>query len=210
VNEPVVTLTDYGLTIECWLFAALIMKAKLDPAMDRLWIAFFGFIGAASLLGGTVHAFLPDESTTLFAIVWDANLIALGCVSVAVWMLGATLLRSDEIKTLVRIASYALFVFYVLIVVFISNRFLVAIGMYLPATVFLTVAMAMAHSREPKRGWRVGLIGLALTYAAAVVQQAKIAIHPVWFDHNALYHAIQAVALYLLFRAQRASARLGR
>ena len=210
MHEPVVTLTDYGLTIECWLFAALIMRAKLNPTMDRWWIAFFGFIGAASLLGGTVHAFLPDESTALYRIVWDANLLALGGVSVAVWMLGANLIGSDDVTRAVRAVSYVLLAAYVLVVAFVSNKFLVAIGMYLPATVFLTVAMAVANSRDTHRRWRIGLAGMALTYVAAAVQQIGVDIHPVYFDHNAFYHAIQAVALYLLFRAQAAHARVDR
>jgi hypothetical protein len=34
----------------------------------------------------------------------------------------------------------------------------------------------------------------------AAGQQAGVALHPVHFDHNAVYHVVQAVALYLLYR----------
>jgi hypothetical protein len=48
-----------------------------------------------------------------------------------------------------------------------------------------------------------GVTGLALTFVAAAVQQLRIAIHPVYFNHNALYHVIQAGALLLIFVAAR-------
>jgi hypothetical protein len=40
---------------------------------------------------------------------------------------------------------------------------------------------------------------LALSIVAAVTQQARIALHPVYFDHNAVYHVIQAIALVVLY-----------
>ena len=43
-----------------------------------------------------------------------------------------------------------------------------------------------------------------LSVLAALLQQARIAIHPVYFDHNALYHVVQAAALVLLYFGFRA------
>jgi hypothetical protein len=39
-----------------------------------------------------------------------------------------------------------------------------------------------------------------------VVQQARISLHPEHFDHNAVYHVLQGVALVLLYRGFRARA----
>jgi hypothetical protein len=199
--EPAVTLTDYGLTIECWLFAVLILRAK-QTELSRWWTLFFVSIGTASLLGGTVHGFLPDTSVLASRIVWNANLIAIGCTALATWILGALLTESVTLRQWVPRIATVLLAAFIVVVVFVSNRFVVAIAMYLPATLFLTVTMVMAHIATPGRGWAVGIVGLALTYAAAAVQQLKFGLHPVYFDHNAFFHAIQAVALYLLFLAQ--------
>lgn len=204
--EPAVTLTDYGLTIECWLLAWFVMKTN-RTALASWWVAFFGFIGLASLIGGTVHGFFPDESTTLYSILWDANMIAIGCTAVAIWNLGALLTGSETLARWMSRIAFALLALYAGIVVFVSNRFLVAIGMYLPAVIFLTVTMSMTHARDPKRGWSIGIVGLALTFVAAAVQQLKVALHPVYFDHNASYHAIQGLALYLIFLAQSRASR---
>jgi hypothetical protein len=48
-----------------------------------------------------------------------------------------------------------------------------------------------------------GLLGMVLTLVAAVVQQRRIALHPTYFNHNALYHAIQAIALGLIYVGAR-------
>ena len=209
MREPAVTLTDYGLTIECCILAALVMKAPASSAR-AWWTAFFAFIGLASLLGGTVHGFLPDDSTFANQALWDANLIAIGCTAVATWTIGAMLTGSAALTQWVPRVAFVLLAIYATIVVFVANTFLMAIAMYLPATVLLLVGMTVAHVRDPGRGWAVGIVGLILTYAAAAVQQLKVDPHPVYFDHNALYHAIQAVALFLIFTAQSRAGRVGR
>jgi hypothetical protein len=204
--EPAVTLTDYGLTIECWLLATLIAR---QPATDmrRWWVIFFANIGAASLLGGTVHGFLPDDSALMHQTLWDMNLLAIGGTAVATWNLAALLTKSDAIKRTMPRVAWALAGIYAAVVMFVSNKFLVAIAMYLPATVFLTITMSISCVRDRQRGWEPGIVGLLLTFAAAAVQQLKVVVHPVYFDHNALYHAIQALALFLLYYAQKKVAR---
>ncbi len=47
------------------------------------------------------------------------------------------------------------------------------------------------------------MMGLLLTFVAAYVQQAKIGLNPQYFNHNALYHLIQAVALGMFFLSAR-------
>jgi hypothetical protein len=45
-----------------------------------------------------------------------------------------------------------------------------------------------------------------MSAGAAMVQQARLAIHPVYFDHNAVYHVVQSIAvLFLYFGWRRAS-----
>jgi hypothetical protein len=39
-----------------------------------------------------------------------------------------------------------------------------------------------------------------------MLQQARVAVHPVYFDYNAVYHVVQAIALvFLYFGWRRAS-----
>ncbi len=48
-------------------------------------------------------------------------------------------------------------------------------------------------------GWTLIALGLALSVGAALLQQLEVALHPVYFDHNAVYHVVQACALVLLY-----------
>jgi sugar phosphate permease len=129
-------------------------------------------------------------------------MVALGLTAVYVWNIGALLTESKFIMHRLPQVALGLLAGYVATILFVSDRFIVGIAMYLPSAVFLLGAMSVAHVRDPKRGWAIGIVGLALTFVAAAVQQLRVALHPVWFDHNALFHLIQAVALLLLFRAQ--------
>lgn len=59
--------------------------------------------------------------------------------------------------------------------------------------------LCVTYARERERHVLVAVLGLPLTFVAAAVQQAGVALHPTYFDHNALYHLVQAVALWLFF-----------
>jgi hypothetical protein len=93
-----------------------------------------------------------------------------------------------------------LYLAYVAVVLWISRRFVIAIAAYLPATLLLLVVLAGRWRRHRETASLLGIIGVLLTLLAAGLQQAGVGVHPEYFDHNALYHAVQALAMYLLFR----------
>lgn len=192
MKEPDVTLTDYALALECAVFCILLLRRPAQDALRRWWAFFFATIGLAALIGGTVHGFLPGN-----AALWIATMLTLGATSVAGWFLGSHLLGLAWIRP----AAVVLAVAYAAVVLFVNSAFVVAIAMYLPATLFLLVAMIALYARARERAVAIGIAGLLLTFAAAAVQQLKVGVHPVYFNHNALYHVIQFVALWLIFIA---------
>lgn len=207
MTEPDVTLTDYALALECGVFCVLALRWSLTDArpqrLRRWWVVFFASIGGSSLLGGTVHGFFNADDTRGFAILWPATILALGVTSTATWTVAAYVQLREPVRSWVRRAAIAQLVVYVFVVLFVTNHFFVAIAAYLPAVLFLLVAMWAAYRRTRARAVAYGVTGLALTFVAAAVQQLRIAIHPVYFNHNALYHVIQAGALLLIFVAAR-------
>jgi uncharacterized protein DUF6962 len=194
VTEPDVTITDYLLTLEAAVFAVLIARAATTP-LQRWFVVFFGATAVASLAGGTVHGFFTDSK-----ILWRVVLISLGVVSAAAWAIGARLLLGDRLARLVTIAAIGELVAYSLLVTFVTDNFAVAIANYLPSTLFLIAAFFVSYRSAAATPLALGLGGLLLTLVAAGVQQARIAIHPVYFNHNALYHVLQAIALFLIFQ----------
>jgi hypothetical protein len=204
MTEPAVTLTDYALAIECAVF--VIALSRLDARDKELcfwFVVFFASIGAASALGGTVHGFFLAASSPGRRILWPATILAILVTSLAAWNIGAVLQLDGRKVALVRRLAIAQLVLFSLVVLFVSSKFYVGVIAYLPSTLFLLFGLLTTHRRRPDRAIRWGVTGLALTLVAASVQQLRVAIHPVYFNHNALYHVIQGAALGMIFVAAR-------
>ena len=203
MTEPDVTLTDYGLTIECALFAFLVYFHGDRRAPTRPWfILFFGSIGVATLTGGTVHGFFLDPETIGYRILWLSTLVAGGLAALATWAIGARLWFSEKMARWIIALATLEFVVYCAMVLYFQE-FYITIANYLPPTLFLLIVFHKLYRHMRIRELGVGTLGLVLTFVAAGVQQGRIALHPVYFNHNAVYHIIQAVALFMIFSAAR-------
>jgi uncharacterized protein DUF6962 len=204
LHEPDVALTDFALATECAIFTVWLRRTNQHAgALRPAFVAFFAAVGVASLLGGIAHGFLPDEQSLLYRIVWTGTLIAIGCASFASWAAGARLWLSDTGAARVTIFAGLLLAAYLVVVLFVSKAFVVAVVHYLPATVFLLVSFVVAYRRRHEQFLMAGTLGMVLTLVAAGIQQGGVDLHPVYFNHNALYHLVQGCALVLIFLAAR-------
>lgn len=204
LTRPAVSLTDFALAIECIVFAALLARLPASDTVLRRWfVVFFASVAAASLLGGTMHGFFEYSTSPFRTVLWTATLLAILVTSFATWSIAAILQLNESASLWVRRFALAQILVLTVVVLFVSKQFVVAIVAYLPATVFLLVGFwrAFVYTREP--ALKAGIAGLALTFVGAAVQQLKLAPHPIYFDHNALYHVIQFVALWMIYRAAR-------
>jgi hypothetical protein len=200
LTEPGVSLTDYALAAECALFSYLIYFRNWPASRLRLWFGvFFASLGLASLFRGTVHGFFLDQTSVGSRILWPATMLAIGGASFAAWLAGAAVLLPRRAARIVGMAALAQSIAYGGFVLAGAHDFTVAVMNYLPASIFLLALFAVSYARQ--RGGRalVGLIGIVSTFIAAGVQQAGLALHPVYFNHNALYHLIRGLALFLIF-----------
>ena len=204
LTEPAVTLTDYALAIECAVLVLLLMRRDASDRTLRFWfVVFFASAGCASLLGGTVHGFFPDVDGSGRQVLWQATLLAILVTSLAAWNIGAILLFSARSVAIVRGLAIAQLLVFSLVVLFVRREFFIAIVAYLPATLFLLIGLVAAYRSRPLPPLRWGITGLGLTFLAAAVQRLHIAVHPYYFDHNALYHVLQGAALWMIFLAAR-------
>jgi hypothetical protein len=207
MTEPDVALTDYALAALCATFSTLALRwPAADAGLRRCWIVLFASIGLGSLLGGTVHGFFNNAASPGNAILWKATLLCIGVTAAAMWFTGAAIShpeRGSRSALLIQRAAILALIVYACVVLFVTSKFLVAIAMYLPATIYLLVVFVREWLRAPHQRIMLGIVGLALTFVAAAVQQLRIALHPVYFNHNALYHVIQGVALVLLYMCAR-------
>lgn len=203
--EPDVALTDYGLALECALFVWWVRRHGQPESALRFWfIVFFAALGAAALLGGSVHGFVGDSRSLIHALLWGGTLIAIGVAGLAGWGIGARLALSTAGSIVIRVAAIAL-AGYIVVVLFVAHSFAVAVIYYLPAAAFLLAAFLTVYARQRARWSLIGAGGIALMFIAAAVQQLGIGLHPRYFNHNALYHVFQGIALALLYVAARAA-----
>lgn len=199
-HEPAVALTDYGIAALCALFAARLARADRPTGGLRAWWAlFFAAVGAGALAGGTVHGLFPGAGP-VHDLLWRLTLLAIGLAAFAGWGIGARMLLAPAPARALTAAAGALYAGYGVVVLAVSQRFAVAVVHYLPAVLFLGAAFVVAAGRG-RPGARRGLLGLALTLAAAALQQTRATLGPI--DHNTLYHLVQALGLWLLYRSAR-------
>jgi hypothetical protein len=200
IAEPVTVLTDY-LLAAVGLLLAWRLRHEVIPAR-RLWAAAFLATAVAALLGGTEHAVRPRLSPRAGYLFFVVTYLFVGLAN-ALLLAGAARVALHGRTRLAALALVA-----VHLVVFAA--FMVAkptfpqVILDIGITIALLAALAVAGARDGASWtpWLAGALGLSLV--AAVVQATRFALHE-HFNHNDLFHVIQAAGLALF---QRAAARL--
>jgi hypothetical protein len=199
VLEPAVTLTDFGLfVLNAWFAYGVRGPSSL---LRRNFMMFFGAIGATALIGALSHGFFP-ESTLAGMVLWRGTMLMLGVVSSTAFLIAVQLLLPSANLSFFRLFALAAFVVYSAVVVFVKWNFALGLAFYVPAAMLMFAGFVRQLGRSLRIG-TLGGAGLLLTFCAAYVQHAKIAVHPTYFDHNATYHLVQALGLLLIFLAAR-------
>jgi len=204
MNEPDVTLTDYALALECGVFAYWLFQEGGDLDSICFWYGVFFFtIAVAAFVGGTVHGYVPDESSSVHRGLWCVTLIAVGATAWCGWIIGARAYFGDVFVTIIYWGASLVFAVYVAAVLFGARDYSLAILHYLPSAGFLFVTYCLVYRANGDYKALVGAGGLFLTLIAAVIQYRRWGLHPVYFSPNALYHAVQAVGLFLIYWSVR-------
>ena len=202
--EPDVVLTDYALALECAVLAFLLWRERTGRDPLAFWFALaFLATAVAALAGGTVHGFFSDKTSAGHRMLWPLVLIMIGVGALAFTNIAAALQMTGQAVPAISRAALALFLVYCLVVLFFDDRFVVAIVAYLPAVLFLGWVFLEQYRRTRQRAFAWGLAGIGVTLLAAVIQQARIGLHPRYFNHNALYHTLQAAGLFMIFLTTR-------
>ncbi|HEX7284972.1 MAG TPA: hypothetical protein VF532_02260 [Candidatus Angelobacter sp.] len=203
MTEPDVALTDYAIALECAVIAFWLLRTRKSGERLSLWfMVFFLATALAALAGGTVHGFFSAQGSLGYRVLWPLGLIMIGLAALAFTNVG-TAISSGPIALAVSRAALVLFLLYCVFVLFFDERFVVAIVAYLPAVLFLGWVFLEQYRRTRRRAFAWGLAGIGVTLLAAAIQQARITIDPRYFNHNALYHTLQAAGLFMIFVTAR-------
>jgi hypothetical protein len=202
--EPDVTLTDYVLSVECMVCGALLGRTPTDGKWLRTaGICFFIFFGLSAATGGTVHGFCPEVQSPTCQFLWRLTLEGIGLAAFAAWILGAGFLATGRTGHWLAFAALPQIAVYNVLLFLVTWEFWVVFTIYLPAALLLLAGFCRV-GRE-RRFAQVGAVGSVLSFVSSFLQFLKIGIDPVYFNHNALAHVVQGIALALMFLGIRAA-----
>lgn len=197
-----VALTDFLLVLETLILGLIILNIRVKSKIKLTIFFFYISLALSSLIGGIVHGFFPYSGSLTNLILWKATMICLGLVSLFSWLIAGNIILPKYKKLILYLASFELFL-YSAYITFINSQFKIAIYNYVPATIFLLISLYILYFRKKDNSILLGIIGIILTFIAAWIQQAQISLHSVYFNHNAFYHVVQAIALLMIFFALR-------
>ena len=200
IPDPDVVFTDLGLAVLGACFAWRLRGGRGVLVMAGL--------ASAAFWGAMFHAFFPAKTaTTAGFVVWLFVALSIAVVAESLLDMTLTILfarlipgKRPGITTARRAIVLLYFLLFPFVLLFVDESFSTVVLLYAPTLVLALIAAALDR-------WALIAFGLLLSAIAAVLQQAHVAIHPVYFDHNAVYHAVQAAALVVLyfgFHARRA------
>lgn len=174
ITEPMTFATDLLLTI-----ASVFWGGRLLLANRRWWGAAFMAVAVGALAGALHHGLRGAAAPFAVQALWKATGVLIAGASC---LLLVAARRSLAILALVKFAAVAgWFVFH--------DAFVYVLIDY---GVSLLILLFVVRS-----GWIVGCV--VLSFVAGAVQQSGFDLHR-QFNHNDLYHLIQFVALWMLYR----------
>jgi hypothetical protein len=211
VYEPATTLTDYGLTVLSMALGwVLLRQARHDGVHSRMWwAAAFLALALSALLGGTYHGFAPMLGRPTGVWLWRLTTYAIGAAALCMALAANRAALPGRLRGWIA-ASWSLAYSAFLLAMWSRDDFLLVIAFYLSAVAFVTALQIVAWARghRPEARWIAA--GCVVSLLAAALQQSGIRL-AAWFNHNDLYHVVQALALYAWYRGARevADARTG-
>lgn len=200
IREPAVALTDALVALESTVLAVrLARNSTARGPLKTPFVVFFGATAVASGTGAVLHGLTEDPADPRRRALWRTSLASIGVAALSSWFVAARLVARDPGRV-ERLAVLG-HVPYLLYVASGDRPFAVAIASYVPgATVLAGALVTRLDEPEQRAAASLALAGLVVTFAAAGVQVGRIGLGRM-FDHNALYHTLQAAGIGLFYRS---------
>lgn len=197
MTDPDVTITDFGLAALC---AGLAAASFGEPVVGSAYAGLFAALALAAFTGALWHGWFSGQNRGgPGGALWLATMLAVGAANLCLWLIaGAVFAGHQGLFFTVALGQFAV---YALAALFLTRSFFLASAFSLPPTILLLVGFA-------QYGIRVGVAGLGIALAGAVMQAAERGILALRLSPNGLYHIVQAIAFVLVFLSAPAVAAL--
>lgn len=193
-------LTDYGLAAVGLVLAQRLFVRAEGQAARRLWAACFLAVSLAAVAGGTWHGWGPQLDRAAADRLWLVTYAFVGMGNAVILAGGAVAATGGGLRHgLIALAALRFLVW----LGFVSARpdFRYVVYDYAGTLAALLVAaLWLARRRAPAAGWIAA--GVLVSLAGAAVQRTGLAPSAA-FNHNDLFHVVQAAGLYLYYRGGR-------
>ncbi len=197
ITEPVTVLTDYILAIETFVFAVLLSRqaARDREITIKFWALAFFVIAIAAITGGTCHGFIRSLPESIYKLLWKITLYAVGVSTLFMLSSTAYATLKDLPRRILLVLAWIQFSVFIIFIARTSD-FKYVIYDYVPAMI-LILALCIFRWHAPFSAWISA--GILVSFVAAGIQLSGFTLHQ-HFNHNDLYHVIQIIAMYLLYR----------
>ena len=172
--DPIAFVSDTALGLVALFFGVRLWRE------NRMWALAFVFTAAGAIIGGVYHGYGDSME-----VLWKATVMSVGIASFF-------LLAGTHRK--LAIVAVVMLVVYLTWMATPNDDFVYVVADY-------GITLILVGIFHPAKKWVLGSI--AVSILGALVQQAQVTVDPYWFDYNDLYHVIQMVALWMLYRAGR-------
>ena len=204
IHDPDVAGTDVALALLAAYLGWRLWRDAGGRRLQRTGAVLLAALASAAAWGALFHAFFPAGTTTLpGSLAWKPVALSIVLAAATMLDLGLGLLLPRLAPGLRRSVVLAYAIAFAAVVILLDDSFTSIVRFYVPTLILLLLASARQSVRSQSVGWRLVLTGLLLSAGAAVLQQARVTVHPVYFDHNAVYHLVQTIAVVFLYLGWR-------
>jgi hypothetical protein len=202
IHEPDVVITDLALAALGAWFGWRLWTGRRRTCSKSGSILILG-LGSAAFWGAVFHAFFPEETATRAGfIAWIPVSLSIVVAAAAMLDMALRILLPGMAHgvRLLLLATYA--AGFAAVVLLVDESFSSIVRFYVPA-LLLFLAGAGLQAVRSGSGWSWIIAGLLVSVGAALMQQAEVSLDPRYFDHNAVYHVLQSIALVILYHGFR-------
>jgi hypothetical protein len=205
IAEPTTMVTDYmvaGLAVLFWWRLRLDADARQSVA-EQWWSRAFLATALAAIAGGTTHGFAPILSETAWTVLWKATIYLLAVASLCLLLAALISIFSRRaLKILVALAcakffGYIGFLTQVEDLSYSHFDYVIYEYGFSMALIFLLQIWDWWRHRSAAAPWIMA--GILVSAVASQIQMSRLGLHR-HFNHNDIFHVVQMLTLWLLYR----------